>query len=211
MKQLLSAFALLLFSLSPFALAAEQYTAGKDYEVLPAPVVTQDKKKIEVVEVFWYGCGHCYNFEPMVHAWEKKQGDDVLFKQSPAIWNNSMKLHARAFFTAKALGVSDQLNPAIFSEMNVKRKRLSSESEIAKLFVKNGVDEETFTKTFNSFGVTSQVSLADTRAKSYRIQGTPEMVVNGKYRVSSSMTGSQAYMLKVVDFLVEKERQALAK
>lgn len=199
-----------LIILSQFAVAQE-YKAGKHYEALPVPVATQDKKRIEVVEVFWYGCSHCFNFEPIIHAWEKKQEDDVLFRQSPAVWNGTMKLHARAFFTAKALGVSDELDAAIFNEMNVKRSRLKDESVIAGLFVKNGIDKDKFSKTFNSFGVTSQVSLAESRAKSYRVQGTPELIVNGKYRVSSTMTGNQADMLKVVDFLIAEERKKLAK
>lgn len=207
-KKIAVVLSLLMFSQF---IAAEEYKAGKHYEVLPAPVVTQDKNRIEVVEVFWYGCSHCFNFERVIHAWEKKQSDDVLFRQSPAVWNGTMKLHARAFFAAKALGVSGELNPAIFSEMNVKKNRLKNEAAIADVFVKAGVDKDKFSKAFNSFGVNSQVSLAESRAKSYRVQGTPEIIVNGKYRVSSSMSGSQTNMLKVVDFLVAEERKMLAK
>ena len=122
-----------------------------------------------------------------------------------------MKLHARAFYTAHALGIAEKMNAVIFSEMNVKKNRLKNEEAIAKLFVKNGVDKGKFSKTFNSFGVTSQVGLAESRANSYRVKGTPEIIVNGKYRVSSTMVGSQANMLKVADFLIAEERKKLGK
>lgn len=193
------------------AVHAADYQAGKDYEILPTPIVTADKSKVEVVEVFWFGCGHCYHFEAPLHAWVGKQAADVNFIQMPAIWNATMIGHAKAFYTAKALGVADKVNPAIFTAMNVQRNRLANEAAIAKIFVAQGVDAEKFSKTYNSFGVSSQVKLSESRAKSYRVQGTPEMVVNGKFRVSSSMTGSQEAMLDVVSFLVEKERATLAK
>lgn len=204
-----TAMILTMLMASALTLAAD-FEAGKDYEVLPTAVATDDKSKVEVAEVFWYGCGHCYNFEPMVNAWQKKQDDNVYLKKVPAMWNGDMKLHAKAYYSAKSLNKMPAMHNALFTEMNVKGNRLRSEQAIKKLFEKNGVDGETFTKVFNSFGVNSQVRLAESRARSYRIQGTPEMVVNGKYRVSSSMTGSQAKMLKVVDFLVAQEKAALA-
>lgn len=200
-----------LFILFSNVAIAEEFEAGKDYEVLPAPVITHDKSKVEVVELFWYGCTHCFHFEPMLNAWKAKQADDVDFLRVPAMWNSSMQLHAKAFYTAKALGVLDKMHPVIFHAMNVEHNRLRTEDAIAELFAKQGLDAEAFSKTFNSFGVNSQVKLAESRAKSYRLQGTPEMVVNGKYRLSTSLTGSQEKMLKVADFLIAKERAALAK
>ncbi len=193
------------------ALAAEaQYKEGQHYQVLSQPVRTRDSDKIEVVELFWYGCPHCYHFEPLVKKWKQNQGDDVDFWRSPAIWNDRMKLHARAFFTAKALGVLDQVHEPLFTTLVVERKRLDSADKIEDLFAKHGVDREKFRDTFNSFGVNSQVTQAGARARSYKITGTPELVVNGKYRVAAGMAGGQAEMLEVADFLVKKERAAQA-
>lgn len=205
--------ALLALSLNNMAgaqAAKEQFQAGKHYTVLSQPVRTRDSDKVEVVELFWYGCPHCYHFEPLVKAWKAKQSEDVDFWQSPAVWNNKMKLHARAFFAAKALGQLDKLHEPIFTALVVERKRLDSPGQIEALFANYGIKGEDFNKAFNSFGVTSQVKQADARARSYQITGTPELVVNGKYRVSAGMAGGQAEMLKVVDFLVAKERSALA-
>jgi thiol:disulfide interchange protein DsbA len=190
--------------------AADEFTAGKHYDVLKVAVATRDAKKVEVVEVFWYGCIHCFNFETMIQAWHKSQADDVDFYSMPAMWNNTMKMHAKAFYTAKALGNFDQMNQVLFQTMNVKKNRLKTQSAVKSVFTSNGVEAEKFDAVFNSFGIQSQVNLAESRARSYGIQGTPEMVVNGKYRVSSSAAGGQAQMLKVVDFLVNKERASLS-
>lgn len=192
------------------ATAAPQFQAGVNYDVLAQPVRTRNSDKIEVVEVFWYGCPHCYHFDPLVNNWKQKQADDVDFWRSPAMWNGVMKVHAQAFYTAKALGVLDKLHNPLFTSLVVERKRLGTEEELADLFAAYGVDKKQFSDTFKSFGVVSQVKQADARARSYMISGTPELVVNGKYRVSSGKAGGQQEMLEVVDFLVNKERQAMA-
>ncbi len=202
--------ALVLMMTSVFATAQEP-VAGKNYVVLDQPVRTRDSSKVEVVEMFWYGCGHCYNFEPLIKQWKKRKPDYVDFQQSPAMWNATMKTHAAMFFTAEVLGVMDKLHDPIFTSMNVERKRLANAGEIEDLFADYGVDREEFRKTFKSFSVNSMVKQADARARSYKISGTPEIVVNGKYRISARLAGGQAQMLKVVDFLVEKERALLAK
>lgn len=193
--------------------AQQQFLPGQHYAVLDIPVRTRDSEKIEVVEVFWYGCSHCYKFEPIVAQWKKSLPEDVDFWQSPAIWRSVMSLHAQAFYTAQALGVSDQLHEPLFTALLVERKPLSSEGQIEELFVKYGVDREAFSKAFNSFGVKSQVKQADARQRSFGISATPEIVVNGKYRVSSRLPNggsqSQADMLKMVDYLVAQERAAM--
>ena len=197
--------------MSASVFSADDYIAGKHYDVLSTPVATRNAKKVEVVEVFWYGCIHCFHFETMIQAWNKLQPADVDSYTMPAMWNPSMKTHAKAFYTAKALGNFEKMNHVLFQTMNVKKNRLKSEAAVKSIFVANGVDAKKFDAMFNSFGVNSQVNLADSRAKSYGIQGTPEMVVNGKYRVSASAAGGQAQMLKVVEFLIEKERATLVK
>lgn len=182
------------------------YQAGVHYEILDIPVRTRNPNKIEVTEVFWYGCSHCFHFEPIVHQWSEQQSSDVDFQQSPAMWNDTMETHARAFYTANALGVLEILHKPLFDALNLQNKRLNTEASLEDFFVSHGVDKDKFTKTFNSFGVTSQVKQANARARSYKITGTPEVIVDGKYRISSKMAGSQINMLKVADFLVQKIR-----
>lgn len=188
--------------------AAEEYVEGTHYELISPAVRTADSEKIEVAEFFWYGCGHCYTFEPVLTQWKKGLADDVDFRGSPAIWNAKMEIHASAFYTAEVLGVLDTMHPIIFQAMNVDGKRLSSESEIKELFTANGVAADDFDKAFNSFGVSSQVRQANSRARAAKITGTPALMVNGKYQISTRQAGSQAGMLKVADYLIAKERAA---
>lgn len=182
------------------------YQAGVHYQELTTPVATSSPDKIEVTEVFWYGCGHCFQFEPLVSQWAAKQATDVNFVKSPAMWNSLMENHARAFYAAKAMGVLDKVNQPLFHALNVENKPLKGADEVAELFAQHGVDQTEFLKVFKSFGVTSQVRLADANARGYGITGTPEMVVDGRYRISATMAGGQAQMLNVVDFLVAKLR-----
>jgi len=188
------------------AAVAPSYEAGVHYAVLETPSRTSDPSKIEVTEVFWYGCSHCFRFEPMVQQWKSNAADDINFVHSPAMWNKLMETHARAFYAAKALGVFDKLHQPLFNALNLESRKLQNADELAELFVAHGVEKAAFLKAFKSFGVTSQVKQADARARSYRITGTPEMIVDGKYRVSAKMAGGQDKMLKVVDFLINKVR-----
>ncbi|MDX1734471.1 MAG: thiol:disulfide interchange protein DsbA/DsbL [Halioglobus sp.] len=215
-KRLFLPLSLLLFSLSCSAQdgaapAAQDVTfnAGEHYDVISNQVArTAARDKIEVAEFFWYGCGHCYAFEPMLQEWKKGLPEDVEFRHIPAVWHTAMELHARAFYTAEVLGVMDTIHPVIFQAMNVDRKRLQSEEEIAALFTANGVSREDFDKTFNSFGVSSQVRQSAAAAKSSGMTGTPSMMVEGKYLISTQKAGGQPEMLQVADFLVQKERAA---
>ena len=192
------------------------YEAGKHYEVLPQPVPTSSPDHIEVAEVFWYGCSHCFTFESLVSDWKKSLAEDTRFVGVPAVWHPDMALHAKAYFTAKALKVLDKVHLPIFEAMNIDKKKLKTEEEIAAIFVAQGVSAENFSKTFNSWGIAQQVKLYESKQRGYRTKGTPELVVNGKYRISTRRTddpnqalaGGQAGMLKVATFLIEKERQA---
>jgi thiol:disulfide interchange protein DsbA len=209
-RRLIISLSLLVFSLSCAAEqeSAQTYAAGTHYDVITPALRATHPGKITVAEFFWYGCGHCYSFEPLVNQWKKTVADDVQFNGVPAVWRKVMELHARAFYVAEALGVSDTLNPAIFQAINVDRKPLSTQDELAALFAANGVAADDFNKAFTSFGISSQVRQAVATAKAAKITGTPSLVVAGKYHVSAAKAGGQPGMLQVVDFLIEKERAA---
>lgn len=183
-----------------------RFQEGEDYAVIDDPVSTSTNEQIEVVEVFAYTCGHCYNFEPLISAWEEEAPDDVAVVRTPAMWNSSMEAYARGFYAAKALGILDEVHTAVFTALHQEGKRLNSAEQWADFLSDYGVEREKALNTLNSFGVTSQVRQADARVRGYKISGTPEMVVEGEYRVSSRMTGSHQKMLEVVDYLVEQVR-----
>ena len=200
-------FAAMLCAMVVLPSQAQTYVEGEHYEVI-SPQIRSASEKIEVTEFFWYGCGHCYNFEPVIRQWKKSLADDVVVVGSPAMWNGLMEVHAQAFYTAQALGVLEQVHMPLFQALNIDGKRLASEDELEDLFAANGVAREDFTKAYNSFGVSSQVKQANSRARTARISGTPELMVAGKYRINTRAAGSQANMLKVASFLIEKERAA---
>lgn len=188
-----------------------EYKSGVHYKELAQPVRPFQKDKIEVVEVFWYGCIHCFRFEKPLKAWKAKLPQDVNFVPLPSTWRGMPSLHARAFFTLQALGQQKKVHDAFFQALNTERKVLNSKEALADFFAQHGVDKKAFLATFDSFGINSIMDQTMARLNGYQIQGTPEMVVAGKYRVSGSMAGSAENMLKVVDYLVEKERQKNAK
>jgi thiol:disulfide interchange protein DsbA len=184
------------------------YKAGVDYEVLPQAVRTADPAKIEVNEVFSYSCGHCFNFEAVLEPWVDSLAADVDMQRTPAVWQPAMEAYARAYYSATMLKVLDQVHMPIFEAIHVKREAISTEQDLAKFFIAAGVSAEKFSQVYNSFGMSSMVNQAKARMRGYRTQGTPEMVVNGKYRVSSRMSGGFEGMIKVADFLIAKERAA---
>ncbi len=204
---------LILALLAPLAFTAlaqpEKYVAGSHYTILDTPVKTNDAGKIEVVEAFWYGCAHCFRFEPLIENWHAQAPADVDFIQLPAVWNPLMKVHAQAFYAAEAMGALDKLHTPIFNAINMERNRLQNEKELTELVTKHGVSEADFMQAFNSFSVRTKVNQVERKMKDYQIQSTPNMIVNGKYLVVNNQSVlTQQDMLDVVDFLVDKERLA---
>ena len=188
----------------------EKYLAGTHYTELRAPVNTPDDSKIEVLEAFWYGCSHCFRFEPLVTDWESKAADDVDFRRFPAMWNALMKVHAQIYFTAEAMDVIHIVHEPVFDAINVQGNRLQNEKLIGDLFEENGIARADFEAAFNSFSVRTKVNQAEKRMQDYEIRSTPNMIVNGKYLVTTGeAVRTQAEMLEVVDFLVDKERRAM--
>lgn len=187
--------------------SAPTFTAGEHYDVIEIPVKTITPGKIEVTEVFWYGCGHCFSFEPIINSWAENLPDDVELVKSPAIWRSNMEAHARIFYTAKALGVMKEVHPKVFEAIHHKRMSLTDDEEVREFFTKFGVEPEKFESVYKSFSVSSQVQQAGARARSFLITGTPEIVVDGRFRISAKKAGGQNEMLDVVDFLVKQIRE----
>ncbi|MDG1027278.1 MAG: thiol:disulfide interchange protein DsbA/DsbL [Gammaproteobacteria bacterium] len=208
--QILTLVMLMPLAFSSFA-QIEKYVAGTHYTELAAPVNTNDSSKVEVLEAFWYGCSHCFRFEPLIANWEATAGEDVDFVRFPAMWNALMEIHAQVYYTAEAMDALNTVHEPVFNAINIEGNRLQNENQIGALFAKYGISEEDFSKAFNSFTVRTKVNQAKQRMQAYEIRSTPNMIVNGKYLVATGETvRTQAEMLEVVDFLVEKERQQLS-
>lgn len=203
-SMLLSALAAVLFATTVSAQGAV-YTEGVHYQQLDTPVRTADTERVEVVELFWYGCPGCYTFEPYMQAWETAQDASVDHKRLPASWNPLMKIHAQAYYTAQALDVLDAVHDPFFNEYHRNRNRLQNEVAIREFFESCGISREDFDRTFNSFTVRTRVNQAARLMAQYGTAAqTPSIYVNGKYVVTTAV-GSYQEMLNVVDFLVELE------
>ena len=188
------------------ASAEEAYQDGVDYErIVPAQPTAAAKGKIEVVELFWYSCPHCFRFEPYIERWLPKVKDRVDFIRLPAVLRPSWEVHAKAFYTAEALGVLDKIHQPLFDAIHIDKRRLDDEDALADFFAEKGVDKQAFHKAFNSFAVDSEVKRAKQMTRRYRAMGTPAMVINGKYLTDPGMANGFVNILKVVDYLVGKE------
>ena len=173
-------FAVLLLSIWLLPLAAFGFEEGIEYQRVVPPQPTDDPSKVEVVELFWYGCPHCYHFEPILEAWAKNKPDYVYFKRIPAIFRDSWVPFARAYYTAQVLGVLDRIHGPLFKAIHVERRNLNSEAALRAFFAEHGVKPEDFDRTYRSFAVENDVRRAADLTRRYGINGVPAIVINGK-------------------------------
>ncbi|MBA4502977.1 thiol:disulfide interchange protein DsbA/DsbL [Marinobacterium marinum] len=203
LKKLLTTVALSLVATLSWA---EEYRAGEHYFELSFPVKTAAADKIEVTEAFGYPCPHCNTFEPMLEQWRKQQAEDVKFVGLPVVFGRSWEPFARAYYVAELSDKVDETHQAMFDAVHLERKRFGNVDDLAAFYKPFGIEPEQFGKLFDSFAVNMQLKQGDSRVRSYEITGVPAMVVNGKYRITAQSAGGHKEMLKVVDYLVEKER-----
>ncbi|MDC0545211.1 thiol:disulfide interchange protein DsbA/DsbL [Gammaproteobacteria bacterium] len=184
----------------------EKFSPGVHYEILDNPTSVRDPSKIEVTEVFWFGCNHCYALEPYIAKWKKDAASDVAFIKSPATWNEMLKTHASIYYTAKALGIEQQFVPAAFNTIQNEGRMLTGNTELEYFFRGFDVEKDKYKAVSTSFGVRNAVEQADKKMKQWQVTGVPSLIVNGKYRVSASRAVRTDELFDVVDFLVAKER-----
>jgi len=203
----MSRFVLLaLLFIVPLALpAADAFKEGEHYERITPEVATQADGKIEVVEVFWYGCHHCYSFEPDIKKWLKSKPDNVEFRRVPGVFARNWIPHARAYYTAEILGVLDAIHTPLFEAIHDEGRAINDEDTLARFFAEHGVAEADFREAYNSFSVDTKTRQALVASKEYGISGVPSVIVNGRYRTSARLAGTYDNLLKIVDALVDKE------
>ncbi len=178
---------------------------AEDYEAVTPAQPVQNPAKVEVIEFFWYGCPHCYSLEPSMVEWLKHKPANVEFIRQPAVFSDLWGKHAKAFFTAEALGVSEKVHADFFDAVQNKKQKLVTEDELAKFFADHGVKDEDFRAAYNSFLVDAKMRQAETMGARYGITGVPALIVNGKYRVTATTAKSQENMLNVTNQLIQKE------
>jgi thiol:disulfide interchange protein DsbA len=159
---------------------------------------------VDVVEVFWYGCGHCFNLAPVTAKWAKQQDSSVNYQKMPVTWGPIHQLHAKLFYTIEALGIGDTAHSAVFTAMHKEGNFLGSEGAILKFLEKLGVDQSETIKYMNSFSVRQKVKRAIELSKQFKVTATPMIFVDGQYRIEAK--GGHSKMLKVVDHVIEIQK-----
>lgn len=205
MRKLSPLFLLFVFSSPVFSAFQE----GVQYQKLAKAQPTASENRIEVVELFWYGCPHCYHLEPLLETWLENKPDDVEFVRIPAVLGPSWELLARGYYTAELLEVTDKIHKPLFDYLHNERKRIRNVDDLRDFFVKAGVSAEDFDKTFNSFAVVTMTNRAKQAHTRYAVTGVPAVIVNGKYRTSAQQAGSNEKIIEVVDFLISQERTTM--
>ena len=205
---MLKKWMLVLFTSFLFAtpvVAQMAFVEGVDYQRIDPVVPTSDPARVVVTEIFWYGCPHCFRFEPFVEKWAETIPDGVVFEQVPSAINAAWTVHARAFYAFKMMGVQEQLHKKLFNAIHVQRQRLNSLDSIAGFVAEQGFDEKEFRQQYASFPVDTLVRKGKQKELYYGLEGVPTVIVNGQYRTSGVMAGNFGRLLQIIDFLVAEE------
>lgn len=182
--------------------------AGVEYNTTAQNIPTENAAKVEVTELFWYGCGHCNALEPQLHAWAGKLPEDVVFKRVPGLPRPDWAPMAKAYYAMEALGVLDKLHNKLFAAIH-KQKTLNPTDEAAAISwvsKEGGLDKKKVQEAFNSFSTNTKLNRAAQIFRASGATGVPSLIVDGKYITSSSMSGGNIQVLKVADYLIAKAR-----
>jgi len=189
------------------AQGTSKFKEGADYQVLPAAQPLDSKGKVEVIEFFWYGCPHCFDFEPKLSAWVKRQNKDVLFRRIPVAFSDDLLPHNQLFYALEALGKAEALNQKVMNAIHIEKKRLLNESEIADWVVAQGIDRNTFLASYRAFTTVTKARGALKIFEAYGLDGVPSIAIQGRYITAPSIAGTEEKAIAVMDYLVDKVRK----
>ena len=199
------------FSGPSLAQGPAKFVAGKDYIKLGRAVPTETETgKIEVIEFFWYSCGHCNSFEPAFAQWVKNVPKDVVVRRMPVAFRDDFAPQQRLYFALEAMGLLEKLHSKVFQAIHGERLPLNTDASILAWIEKQGVDKTKFADTAKSFGVASKLKRAVQLQNDFKIEGVPSLGVAGKYYIDGTSAGSMDRALQVTDSLLAQVRQGRA-
>ena len=204
MKRILYLLFFLAFPVTGFS--QELYQEGKHYTVLGTvqPVETGDK--VEVREMFWYGCPHCFRLEDRLESWVENMPEGSGFVRMPAIFSDVWEQHAKLYYTLQAMGEVDNLHRKVFDAIHVENESIVADEEIINFAVKHGLEKSLVEQTLSSFSVMSKINAAKVNVRKYQVTGVPAIVVAGKYLTDVSSAGSEQNLFLVVEYLINKAK-----
>jgi thiol:disulfide interchange protein DsbA len=187
------------------ALATPQL--GKEYGLVSPPQPTETGKKIEVLEIFYYGCPHCFDLEPILNAWVATLPADVAFRRMPAIFRDNWTQFAKTFYTLEALGVLEKIHGQLFNAIHVQGVEFANDAALFDWMQQHGVDRKKFADMYNSFSIQSKTMRARQLTREYGISGVPSIIVDGRFVTSSAMAGGHQAVPGVVNYLIDLVRK----
>ena len=208
MKKLFSALSIFLAFTLPSAAQEFQEDVNFFPLLVEQPVRTGDR--IEVLEIFWYGCPHCYALEPYLKKWLKNKPEFVEFVRLPAVLNQSWAFDARVFYTFVALGLIDELHEAYFDAIHKDRRRMKNVEQVAAWAQEQGINPQLILDTFNSFGVDSMLANATQMSGRYEADGVPTIIIDGKYRTTVSLAGGHNEIIDLINYLAQRAKSERA-
>jgi|TARA_B000000475_G_C15871251_1_gene396415 thiol:disulfide interchange protein DsbA len=200
LKNLSKLFLICFLSISVSA----EYKLGRDYRLVDSPLPVKRDGVVEVTESFWYGCAHCYSFEPAINNWKSKLSDDVKFSKMPITWGGIHQLHASLYYTIEALKLDPSTHSAVFVTIHKEGNFLQNPKAIQKFLSNFGVAPEVTSSYLNSFGVKQKVNKGIKYARQLKVASVPMVIVDGTYVIESKRSFEE--MLKVVDHVIELQR-----
>ena len=183
-----------------------EFVAGKNYLVLDKPVETETGDQIEVRELFWYFCPHCFSVHPKLEEWSKTMDSSAQLVLQPAVFPG-WEFGSTFYYVLEELGELERLHSSLYNAIHVQKLNLKTQQDFVTWLSLNGVDEDKANKVFNSFPVKVAVNKAKANTYKYRITGVPVFIVNGKYTVNATSAGSEEKIFEVIDYLIQKEKQ----
>ena len=191
-----------------------RWKSGVHYKpIVPAQTTTADPGQVEVLEVFWLGCAHCYALEPFLSNWKKSKADYVKFVTSPVMWGPAHRAHGRLYYTLQVLGKGEALTQKAFDEIHKNGNILvaNNDAQSQKMHLAfaraNGVSEADFTREYNGFAVNTKLQQAEEITRRYRVEGVPVVIVNGKYQTDVAMAGGQNELIQLINDLAAFEKR----
>ena len=206
MKKLLIALMLL----ASFNVLAADPQSGTDFDRTAQTIPSDTPNKIEVIELFWYGCIHCYQMDPILAAWVKKLPADVVFKRIPGLPRADWAPMAKAYYAMEDLKLIEKLHTPLFDAIH-KQKVLNPTDEAATIdwiAKQSGLDRKKVDEAFKSFSMNNKLNRAAQFFRASGATGVPGIIIDGQYITSSTMAGSNEQALKVADYLIANVRAA---
>jgi thiol:disulfide interchange protein DsbA len=196
-------------AMAPISLRAQQ-DAAPGYTALQNALPVEKSGRVEIAEFFWYGCIHCYNLEPALEAWLPKLPADAYFRRVPAVFNERWAHDAAIYYAFEALGVVEKLHRPFFDAIHKDRLKTDNPAALGEWLTRNGLDPRKFDATMKSFGVQSKTKRAAQLTSASRIDGTPALMVQGRYTISADQGRSPEGMLASAVRLIPVARKTLA-